>query len=313
MNDAEPGLDENARLRRPVAQRQAPLRRPPLGMPAAMGTALNDALGSALGSGQSLGSGLGAAVRHGLDTGQALGEAAQTTAQGFVERGVHTAYQVIEEYMRRGQDAAQHLSPFRPGPGTGTASPGFAADAAGAWAQNLVGPLGQTASSIAVPWMQLVRAWTDGLSHLAPLARQAGVPPGAFGATGAPGMATGEAAPAPVAAPVAAAAAAGPRAKVTLEWMSVQPAEVAVSLEPGADLAALRAEWSAAGDPVAASPASVVLYCVPGHVHVRLTLSDPPLAGRHVAALVDNHGQTWGSVSVAIADVGADAPGAAPA
>lgn len=331
MNDVETGLDNSSRLKRPAPQRQAPLRRPPLGLPASMGATLNGALGAAIDTSQTLSAGLGAAVRQGLDSGQAMSEAAGAGVQGFVERGVNTAYQVIEEYMQRGQQAAQRLSPVGPGP----TRAGLAADAANAWAQNLAGPLGQTASSLAAPWMQLVRAWVDGVSTLAPMAgqvagqlaeRMAGQAgelnrTGVFNGMGGPGVVAPGSAPmgaqhtsasqAPTgsaaAHPLAAAPATSPRAKITIEFMSGQPAEFSVSLDPGADLVALHAAWSGEAA-VAASPAQVVLYSAPGHVHLRLTLAASPLAGRHEAALIDGHGQSWGSLSMVIAERAAGMP-----
>lgn len=328
MNDVETGLDDSSRLKRPTPQRQAPLRRPPLGLPASMGATLNGALGAAMDTSQTLSAGLGAAVKQGLNSGQAMGEAAGAGVQGFVERGVNTAYLVIEDYMRRGQETAQRLSPSF-GPGPGATRTGLAADAANAWAQNLAGPLGQTASSLAGPWMQLVRAWVDGVSSLAPMAGQmAGQVAGQVGDLNRSGVFNGFGRPSPTApatapaaapmgpqhahsheAPAGAAAAArpamapavGPRAKVTLEFMSSQPAQFTVSLEPGADMAALQAKWSGQAA-AAAAPAQVALYNAPGHVHVRLTLAKAPSAGRHEAELMDGHGQSWGSLSMVITE-----------
>lgn len=332
MNDVETGLDDSSRLKRPAPQRQAPLRRPPLGLPAAMGATLSGALGAAKDTSQTLSAGLGAAVKQGLDSGQAMGEAAGAGVQGFVERGVNTAYQVIEEYMRRGQETAQRLSPSF-GPGPGATRTGLAADAANAWAQNLAGPLGQTASSLAAPWMQLVRAWVDGVSTLAPMAGQmAGQVAGQVGDLNRSGVFNGFGRPSPTApatapstapatapmgtqhahsheAPAGAAAAAppatapavGPRAKVTLEFMSSQPAQFTVSLEPGADMAALQARWSGQAA-AAAAPAQVALYNAPGHVHVRVTLAKATPAGRHEAELMDGHDQSWGCLSMVITE-----------
>jgi len=248
MNEADPAADEHARAQRPLPQRQAPLRRPPLGLPASVGSAVNG-------------------------------------MQGFVERGVDTAYTVIDAYMRRGQQAAQRQQPFDP-----PAAPGAAAGA-GAWPQTATAAWGQTASSIAEPWMQLARAWADGLAALAPLASRigAGINPAAM--------------------PAGATAAAGPRAKLTIEFLSPQMAQVEVALEPGADLAALHADWSRDGQP-AAAPGSFAFHCVPGHVHLRLALAEAAAPGRHQAAVADGHGQVWGSVAVTIAPRAA--PAAAP-
>ena len=319
MSDTEAGLDLRSRLQRPAPLRQAPLRRPPLGLPAALGSALNQALGNGLdaarGSGAALGAGLGAAVQQGLDGSRAMAGAAEAGMQGFVERGVDTAYTVIEAYMRRGQQAAQRVSPGAPettaplsGPG-GLGGLGGLDGLAGLGA-SLAGsqPWGATAASIAGPWLQLLRAWADVLATLGPLTGRAvaglgdALPPGF--------MATDAAAPAPFGTRQAAAASAataptaatGPRTKVTVELVSRRSAEVSVSLEPGADLAALQSDWlTPAAEPAQDAPGSLVLYSEPGHVHLRLTLADPAPPGRHEARLTDHQGQTWGSLVVTIA------------
>ena len=54
MNDAETGVETDTRLKRPTPARQAPLRRPPLGLPASMGATLNGALDAARESSQAL-------------------------------------------------------------------------------------------------------------------------------------------------------------------------------------------------------------------------------------------------------------------
>ena len=269
MNDSDPGLETRPRQQRPMPQRQAPLRRPPLCLPAA------------------------------------------PELQGFVERGVETAYTVIDAYLRRGQQAAQRVAPAAPLPGMG--SLGGLGGLGGLGAQ-LAGsaPWGAAASSIAGPWLQLLRAWADVVASLGPLAGGAGagdaLPPGF--------MAAGAAAPSPSGASQAAGAApttsaptaatAGPRAKVTIELVSRRGAEVSVSLEPGADLAALQAEWLSDGaEPAGSAPGSLALYSEPGHVHLRLTLAEPPPPGRHEARLCDSQGQAWGSVVLSIAPAAA--------
>ena len=154
-----------------------------------------------------------------------------------------------------------------------------------------------------------MRAWVDAVATLGPLASRAGA---GLGDALPPGfMAAGMAASAPFAASQAAAAApagaapttaAGPCAKVTIELVSRRSAEVAVSLEPGADLAALQADWlTEAAEPAVGAPGSLALYSEPGHVHLRLTLADPPPPGRHEARLTDSQGQAWGSVVLTIA------------
>ena len=96
--------------------------------------------------------------------------------------------------------------------------------------------------------------------------------------------------------------AAGPRTKVTVELVSRRSAEVAVSLEPGANLAAPQTDWlTPETAPAAGAPGSLALYSEPGQVHLRLTLADPPPPGRHEACLTDSQGQAWGSGVLIIA------------
>ena len=47
-----------------------------------------------------------ATVEEGLDTARRLARESEATVKGVVERGVDTAYMVIEEYMLRGRKAA---------------------------------------------------------------------------------------------------------------------------------------------------------------------------------------------------------------
>ena len=301
MNEPATGLDDPNRLQRPAPVRQAPLRRPPLGLPAEIGL------------------------------------------PGVVERGVDTAYTVIEAYLRRGQQAAQRQSPGAADPGAGPGGLGGSAGLGGFSGLGLPGGLGATlsgalpwgpaASSIAGPWLQLLRAWSDAVATLGPLASRA-LGPGAGLVPGFPGEAgqgpaaevhqaanaanAANAASTTAAAPAAAApaqapahGASGPRAKITIELVARGGAEVAVSLEPGADLAALQADWLAPPDGSPATPpGQLQIYSEPGHVHLRLALAKPPPPGRHQAAVIDNQGLAWGSVVVTIAPPGPAYPAA---
>jgi hypothetical protein len=289
MDHADPDLQDHERHRRMPPARQAPLRRPPLGLPTSVGSAVNSAFTAAVDSGAAVGSGM----------------------QGFVERGVDTAYQVIDAYMRRGLEAAQRQAPFAFG----------AASAPGGSAPGPMPPLlnpswAQAASSLAGPWAQLVRAWVDGLESLAPALSRAGFGDAAAAAAAAMGgaaqatSAASAAAPAPPSAGASAASpadqaprAASPSPKMTIEIMSRQVTEATLELEPGADLAVLRAAWEGQADsPV--HPATLTFYSEPGHVHLRLTLAESALPGRHEARVTDRHGQCWGRVAVTIADCG---------
>lgn len=282
----------SARLQRPLPQRQAPLRRPPLGLPAHLGAALNGSLGASLDS------------------------TADAGLQGTVERGVRSAYTVIDAYLQRGQQAAQRLSGANP---LGSAGPGGLGGTGGLGAAGGLGslaglgaalggaaPWGQQATALAGPWLQLARAWADALSTLAPLAARMGsalgdgVLPQGFAATAATTAAAAN--PAASATDCAAAAPApaanrGPHARLTLELLSRRIGAVTVSLDPGADLADLQVDWQSGG---AAAPASARLYCEPGHVHVRLRLADPAQPGHHEARLIDLDGQAWGLLAMTV-------------
>ena len=307
------------RVQRPPAQRQGPLRRPPLGLPPGLGAAWGPGSDSARADTPSTADTAGTASTTDMP---------DTDPPGPVERGVRTAYTVIDAYLQRGQQAAQQCSAGLP-----ASAPWSGAAAAAAT------PMGVQAQALAGPWLQLARAWADALGSLAPLAARLGGSLGGSlggGLGGGLGTGLGEQATAPVhqawatppwqpaqatsasqpdpscqptqptqptqRAPAATSTPSGPRARLTLELMSPRIADVTVSLDPGADLADLHAHWQAG--PAAApgtAPAHALLYCEPGQVHLRLALPDPPQPGRHEAQLIDPDGQAWGHLALTVA------------
>lgn len=127
--------------------------------------------------------------------------AAGAAVCGVLENGVRTAYAVIDEYMRRGQEAARGVfnDPNRRGPMSddrGNFGGGF----------NPPNPL----AAMAEQWMMAMRTWGQMWSTYMPQGWQQGsMNPFAF--------------------------AQGPAAPVCVKLSSARPAEIAVSLYPGVD------------------------------------------------------------------------------
>lgn len=128
--------------------------------------------------------------------------AAGAAVCGVLENGVRTAYAVIDDYMRRGQEAARGAfnDPNRRGPMSddrGNYGGGF-----NSWNNPM--------AAMAEQWMMAMRTWSQMWSAYAPPGwQQAGMNPFVY-AQGAP-------------------------AAVTVKLSSARPAEVAVSLQPGVD------------------------------------------------------------------------------
>jgi hypothetical protein len=140
--------------------------------------------------------------------------AANAVVFGALESGVRTAYAVIDEYMRRGQDAARDTinDPTRRGfmsddktnfPG-GYNAPGY-------------NPWGSM-SMFTDQWMAAMRAWSQAWSAF--------VPPGGW----------------PMAGMNPFAPAAGQTPSVTVKIQSASPVEVTANLHPGTDSATLVSE-----------------------------------------------------------------------
>lgn len=129
--------------------------------------------------------------------------AAGAAVCGVLENGVRTAYAVIDEYMRRGQDAARGVfnDPNRRGPmsdGSGSYGGGF-----NSWNNPM--------AAMAAQWMAAMQAWSQMFSNYMPPGwQQPGMNPFAYGQ-----------------APAATA--------VAVKLSSSRPAEVSASLMPGVD------------------------------------------------------------------------------
>ena len=101
---------------------------------------------------------LDATVGEGLRTAERLAAASGAVVQGAVECGVRTAYTVIDEYVKRGREAARREE--RPvGRDTMSDEQRNYGNWSAAW-----GPMWP----LAAPWLQAMQAWANAMSAFAP-------------------------------------------------------------------------------------------------------------------------------------------------
>ena len=230
---------------------------------------------------------VGGIVDESVKTAMRAVEAADATVRGAVERGVDTAYMVIEEYMLRGRQAAgrnherrngrHEMNDERQG-GSNSSNGAFG----GPWA---------AMNPMIAPMMQMMRMWTESMSSLMP---------GANGIASEwmnqfmPGAAMwGGMAPA--------------RASVATHVSSPYPVEVKADLDSGAEYSMLTAEplKLAGGD----ASLAVTLKCSPSLVKIGVTVSAGQAGGRYCGAVKDASGVKRGEITV---DVDAPAAKARP-
>ncbi len=139
---------------------------------------------------------------------------------GAVENGVRNAYAVIDDYMKRGFEAARgNPNPFSP---RGQMSDSFG---------NPNNPLGSMAP-LMEQWMSVMRVWVDAWTNLVPGMAQAGFPGAgfAFGQQDKPAPANPQSSP----------------TALTIKVTSAKPTEIIANLQPGSDGMGLRADPLAA-------------------------------------------------------------------
>ena len=247
------------RIRRSPPERTRPVRNPvvPPGQPApGIGTLIDATVGEA------------------LRTAERLAAASGATVQGAVECGVKTAYTVIDEYMRRGREAASRQE-----------RPNWRSDMKddrqnfGNWS-TMFGPMGP----LMAPWMQMMQAWTTAMSSFVPgAAQQPAWNPYAWG-----GAAGGPHPPGAAASPM-----------VSVQVSSHCPTEVSLSVAPGADAGTLVADALPVDDGSGAPPLVAVAFtCTPGHVRVSVTVPNDQPAGRYSGAVRDAAGMQVGDLTV---------------
>ncbi|MEO5818046.1 MAG: hypothetical protein ABIT20_22445 [Gemmatimonadaceae bacterium] len=220
---------------------------------------------------------VGGIVDESVKTAMRAVEAADATVRGAVERGVDTAYMVIEEYMLRGRQAAgrnherrngrQDMNDERQG-GNGFSNAGFG------------GPWGAMNPMMA-PWMQMMRMWTESMSSFMP---------------GANGMATDLMSQfMPGAAMWGGASAA--RASIAVQVSSPYPVEVKADFDTGAEYSLLTADPLQLSGGERASLA-VTLKCAPGLVRIGVTVPSGQAGGRYTGAVNDASGVKRGEITI---------------
>lgn len=210
-------------------------------------------------------------VGGGLKTARLVVEAAAEPVLGAAERGVHTAYTVLDEYLARGKEAAKRYE--MPTPGSPTMSD---QRQNGMW--NAFGPMGPMMAQAAGPWMQVARMWSDSMSQFVPGGQQAMDQWMAMW---------------PAMAGVASRAAAPVRVQVA----STRPVAVQVSLAPGAEYMTLGASPVAQGGETLGG---VAVSTAEGRVTVSVTVADAQGAGTYRGPVVDGGGNPRGELVVEI-------------
>lgn len=188
--------------------------------------------------------------------------------RGALECGVRTAYSVIDEYMKRGYEAARqyqetsedkgHMSNQRSNYGN--------------W-NNPWGPM----TPLMDQWSAAMKFWMDAWSSFMPGGRGAWPPASMPGAGGFPGTATAP--------------------EFSVEVASKRPTEVIVQIKPGAGAMELKA-----GSFEPALLDSVVLNRDKGRLQVRVTVQDAQPAGRYCGVIRGADGSIAGEVTVVIAE-----------
>ena len=183
--------------------------------------------------------------------------AAGAAVCGALENGVRTAYAVIDEYMRRGQEAARGI--FNDSNMRGTMSDergnfggGFGPGGFGPGGFNPMNPLSMAAEQ----WMLAMRAWSQAVTSYMP------------GGWPAPGWN-----------PFAGFAGAAP--KVAVKVSSHKPVEVTANLNSGADSSGLAAERLQAEGFAAPPIEAVAIAREQGVVRVSVTVGPKQPAGRY--------------------------------
>ncbi len=214
---------------------------------------------------------VGTVVDEGLRTAFRAVQANDATIRGAVERGVDTAYTVIEEYMLRGRQAAGRHHERTHGSDDMSDDRNYRRTG---W------PAGGDLPPLLEPWMQMMRLWTESMSSFIP------------GGAGFPNPF------APRGAPSGSAAA---RVTVAVQVSSKQPAEVAVDIDAGYERAPLSTDAMLHVDrTMGARIADFAVECRDGHVRVRLAVPDTQSPGCYEATLRDTEGARRGAVRVDI-------------
>jgi hypothetical protein len=255
-------LASSKRLKRDTLQRRGPNRNKVIAVAPAAGYTV------------------GAIVDESVKTAMRAVEAADATVRGAVERGVDTAYMVIEEYMLRGRQAAGRNHGSRNGRNDMNDERQNGGFASGYQVGGYGGGPWSPFNPMIAPWMQLMRMWTESMAALMP----PGMPmdwtnqfmPGGFG-WGAPCA----------------------RAAVSVHVSSARPVEVKADIDAGAEYSKLTVQPLTLSESKS-TPLHVDLECTPGHVRVRLTISATQPSGQYFGTVHDAAGVKRGQITVDI-------------
>lgn len=209
-------------------------------------------------------------------------------ATQLLERGVETAYMVVEEYMLRGRQAAgrRHAGSNGHTSHTGQERPNMSNDRQdsgyGNGYANTAGPI----PAMMMPLMQMMRMWTDGMSQIVPGGSMATEWMNQF----MPGAASWAGTPSTTRA-------------ISVHISSRSPAEVTVDLDPGAEYAKLSVDpLVVTGDNEAPHLAAIRFECETGHIRVRVTVPNDQPPGSYFGHIHDATGARRGELRVVIDD-----------
>lgn len=217
-------------------------------------------------------------VEEGIDAARRVARDSEATVKDVVERGVDTAYLVIEEYMLRGRRAAgRHHERRKNGSGDMDDTKGTQQD----WTAGF-GPM----PPLMAPMLATMKLWTDAVQQFVPGGSAAGRAwMEQMMALGAPWWGAG--------------AALAPH--LAFEVTSTVPAEVSATLDPMAYFGPLSVgDVVSAGDATAPPITGVGITSASGHVIVRVAVPATQPQGRYTAAIQDESGARRGELVVEV-------------
>ncbi len=244
------------------------------------------------GSGGAPRPGFAGALDEGFAAARRFVEGADLGVRGAVERGVETAYLVIDEYMRRGREAAGRYYERTTGSnGTGGTNGSDAMNDRTKFDADWTRVMTQVPPFLA-PWILAQRMWMDALTSWIPAGQavsRAWLYPMMPGGSFWPWM------PSPN--------------RISYQVQSSQPAEVSATVDFVAPQDRLSVgDLKPTGEGAAGPPISGVgIALASGHVRVDVTVPPGQAAGTYVGDIQDDRGNKRGTVTVV---VGAGSPGA---
>ena len=192
-----------------------------------------------------------------VEAAEKLAEVSDSAVKGAVECGVNTAYTVIDEYMRRGLEAATRQREHARQRGTMNDDRYSCSNPYIAW-----GPM----APLIAPWIQAMQAWVCAMSAFAPGAMYRGPWTSYAQTTSSP--------------------------NISVRVTSRHPTEVTTTLAPGADAMTLSAAElrivDPAPEPVGAPPLTASITCGPRPIQVSVSVPDTQPPGRYRGAIVNN-------------------------